>query len=328
MALAATYNVSGNREDLTNDLTVLEPETTPVLSMAKKTKANATFVEFQMDDLKLPSFDGVSEGSDVDSFDNKAANRARVGNYVQKFRETWLVSDLQELVATAGVPSEVARSESKCVREIKRSIESAICSDQEMQAEAGEGDPYKLRGLGKWIQNGAQAVNPVPAQYRTPTGSIDTTAMSSFSEDTLQGVMQSRYEQVGSAGDSVYLVAGPTLKRTITDFSRASDSTYRVTESANDKKITLNVMQYEGDYGTIYIVPSLFNGRTSGSDLDATVRHRGYLLTNDLIEIPVLKAESSTRLEDQGGGKRGYCDCVLGLTVKNPLGLGAFKATS
>jgi hypothetical protein len=326
VALATSYNAAGNREQITDDLTVLEPEETPILSMAKKSKATATFIEWQADDLDTPAFAGVSEGADVNSFDNKAANRAKLGNYVQKFRRTWQVSDIQQLVATAGVPSEIARSEAKCVRELKRDIESAIASDQDRQQETGAVTPYKLRGLGDWID--ASGPSDVPAAYRTPSASIDSTAMGSFTEDTLQGVLQGRYEQVGSAGDNLYLVAGPTLKRTITDFARASDTTYRVTEDANDKKITLNVMQYEGDYGVVYIVPSLFNGRTSGSGIDATVRHRGYLLTNDLIEVPILKAESSQRLENQGGGERGFCDAVLSLCVKNPLGLGAFKATS
>ena len=328
MALATSTNVVGNREQITDDLTLLEPETTPILSMAKKSKASATFPEWQMDDLKEVSFNGVNEGEDVSVFENKAANRARQGNYIQKFRQPWMVSDIQELVATAGVTSEVARSESKALREIKRDIESALGSDQEMQADNGGGSPYKLRGLGKWIQSTAQAINPVAERYRTPAASIDATAMASVTEDTINGVLESRYTQVGSAGDKMYLIAGPKLKRAITDFSRASDSTYRVTEQAGDNKITLNVKQYEGDFGTVYIVPSMFVGRTSDSDSTAASLRRGYLLTNDLIEVPVLKAESSTRLEDEGGGKRGFCDVIVSLCVKNPLGLGKFAATS
>ncbi len=36
MAKAASYNTAGNREDLTDVLTILEPESTPFVSMAKK----------------------------------------------------------------------------------------------------------------------------------------------------------------------------------------------------------------------------------------------------------------------------------------------------
>ena len=80
MAKAASYNTAGNREDLTDVLTILEPESTPFVSMAKKAAASGTFFEVQVDDLAVASFDGVNEGEDVTSFDNKAANRARIGN--------------------------------------------------------------------------------------------------------------------------------------------------------------------------------------------------------------------------------------------------------
>mgnify|MGYP003122762335 FL=1 len=94
MAKAASYSTAGNREDLTDVLTILEPESTPFVSMAKKAAASGTFFEVQVDDLAVASFDGVNEGEDVTSFDNKAANRARIGNYVQKFRRSYAVSDI------------------------------------------------------------------------------------------------------------------------------------------------------------------------------------------------------------------------------------------
>ena len=68
MAMAKTTNVSGNREDLSDILTILEPERTPLLSLAKKGKANGTFFEFQVDDMSDPAFAGVVEGTDESSF--------------------------------------------------------------------------------------------------------------------------------------------------------------------------------------------------------------------------------------------------------------------
>ena len=99
--------------------------------MMKKAKATGTFVEVQCDKLGTPEFGGISEGEDVSSFTNQVADRARIGNYVQKFRDSWKISDIQQLVDTAGVASEKANSESKSVRNIKRSIESSFCSEQD-----------------------------------------------------------------------------------------------------------------------------------------------------------------------------------------------------
>ena len=71
MATATSYNVAGNREQILDVLTILEPEETPVVSMAKKLPATATFVEWQVDNLSAPAFGGVSEGEDVSSFETR-----------------------------------------------------------------------------------------------------------------------------------------------------------------------------------------------------------------------------------------------------------------
>ena len=156
MAKSTSYNTSGNREDLTDIISVLEPDSTRFVSSLKKGKATGTFFEYQVDKLNSPEFDGVSEGEDVGNFKNQSADRARIGNFIQKFRDTFMVSDIQEMVDTAGVASEFANAESKAVRNVKRSIESAFCSSQERQASDqqaaqtfeflsdGESEDYKM----------------------------------------------------------------------------------------------------------------------------------------------------------------------------------------
>jgi len=328
MATATSYNVAGNREQILDVLTILEPEETPVVSMAKKLPATATFVEWQVDNLSAPTFGGVGEGEDVTSFSNKVINRTKLGNYVQKFRREWMVSDIQELVNTAGVSSEVANSEAKSLRELKRDLEAAVCSIQDRQAEAGSGTPYKTRGLGKWLANGGtagSAPSDLPSSYQLPSASLDSTA--TVLESHFNAVVQSRYETVGNAGSRLTLVAAPDLKAQISNFTRAdtssNDSTYSVTQDATTKKVTLSVNVYDGDFGLVNIVPSLFNNRTSGSN---TIDDDwGYLIDPELIGLFVLKAESNTELENQGGGRRGYTDVIAGLACFNPLGFGVFE---
>ena len=328
MATATSYNVAGNREQILDVLTILEPEETPVVSMAKKLPATATFVQWQVDNLSAPAFSGVGEGEDVTSFSNKVINRTKLGNYVQKFRREWMVSDIQELVNTAGVSSEVANSEAKSLRELKRDLEAAVCSVQDRQAEAGSGTPYKTRGLGKWLANGGTAgaaPSDLPSAYQLPSASLDSTA--TVLESHFNAVVQSRYETVGNAGSRLTLVAAPDLKAQISNFTRAdttsNDSTYTVTQDATTKQVTLSVNVYDGDCGLVNLVPSLFNNRTSGSN---TIDDDwGYLIDPELIGLFVLKAESNTELENQGGGRRGYTDVIAGLACFNPLGFGVFE---
>jgi len=48
----AGTTLGSNREDLSDILTILEPERTPLLSLAKKGKANGTFFECLRESLK------------------------------------------------------------------------------------------------------------------------------------------------------------------------------------------------------------------------------------------------------------------------------------
>ena len=322
MAKSTTYNTAGNREDLTDIISVLEPEATPFVSMMKKGKATGTFFEVQVDKLNSPEFDGISEGEDVGNFKNQSADRARIGNYIQKFRDTFMVSDLQEMVDTAGVASEFANAESKAVRNVKRSIESAFCSAQDRQADAGAGAPYKTRGMFKWLGLGGQP-SDVPAFAQNVANETGGTPVT---ETEFNAVLQSLYEANGMPGGQLTLLAGPTLKKDISGFSRqqaATNGTYVVNQDASDKKITLSVNIYEGDFGNVAVVPSLFLNRTSGSDtVDANA---GLLIDPEYVSMMSLKAESVTELENQGGGRRGFVDVVAGLACLSPVAHGYFN---
>lgn len=318
MALSTSTNTAGNREDLSDILTILEPESCPLTSLASKKKASGTFFEVQVDDLSTAAFDGVSEGEDVTAFSNQSANRTRLGNYIQKFRRSYMVSDIEELVSTAGVASEFSNAEGKAIRELKRDFEAAICSNQDRQAEGGAGNPYKTRGMLNWLGSPAD----VPAAFRCVAS--DTTGTQT--EATFNGVLQSLYQANGMPGGQLTLIAGPGLKQEISNFSRVSSTSYnayQVTQPAESKKITLSVNLYDGDFGRVAIIPSTLINRTSGSstvDADA-----GLLVDPEYVSIFTLKAESRSELEDQGGGSRGYADLIAGLSVDSPKAHGFFN---
>lgn len=334
MAQSTTYNVAGDREDLTDFLTILEPEDTPKLSTFSKTKKlSNTYQEWQVDNLGAVDFGGVLEGADVTAYNNESVNRARIGNYVQQFRRPWMVSRLQEASNPAGVSSEVAQSKAKAMREIKRDIEAAIGSDNDMQQDNGV-VPWKLRGLGEWIKATAQTTNPVGASFRTPSASIDTTATASQTESAFNDVFQSIFQVVG--GRRRYsLFAGPALKRAISKFQRqegtSRTNSYVVQQDATENRVDLNVEVYNGDFHTVTIIPDLFNGLLDNAAVTSATNQqkaRGYVIDPALVGVGYMIGLESNELQDNGGGRRGFVYSALTLVVKNPKGLGKFSATS
>jgi hypothetical protein len=219
------------------------------------------------------------------------------------------------------------------MREIKRSIEAAIGSDNDMQADNGV-VPWKTRGLGSWIRATAQTTNPVPTSFLTPSASIDATATGSLTENLFNDVFQSIF-QVNGGRRNYTLFAGPNLKRAISKFQRQEGTTtaksYMVTQDANENKVTLNVTVYDGDFHTVTVIPDMFNGLADGADPSVTTNQqkaRGYVIDPALVGISTFLGMQAEELEDQGGGRRGFVSTSLLLVCKNPKGLGKFAGTS
>ena len=310
--LSGPGSAVSNREDLTDVLSILAPEETPVLSSASKQRASSTFVEWTVDSLADVSTAGVSEGADVTSFTDKFSGRARLGNYTQKFRRDYMVSDLQEAVDSVG-PAKIAQAEAKAIRELKRDVEATLLSDNEMSAEDGAGTPYKLRGLGKWIQNGAQTTNPVPAAFRTPADSIKEDA-STLLESEFNELITSIYRETGTT-NSLTLVADTALRRVISDFARigVSGENREFNVSGDSGTIRLSVELYQSDHGVVSII-----NMNPDCAPDTTNKDTGYLINPEYYGVHELIPMGSTRLPNLGGGERGYVDCSLTLGVYHP----------
>jgi hypothetical protein len=318
-----------NREDLTDVLTILAPEETPVLSSANKQKASATFVEWTVDSLSAPVTAGIAEGADVSTFTDKFSGRARLGNYIQKFRRDYQVSDLQEAVDSVG-PAKLAQAEAKSIRELKRDIEATLCGTQDLDQEDGT-NPYVLRGLGSWINSSAQASNPVPVAFRTPAASIADVTDDEFAESELNDIITSIFKVTGSS-NSLMLIADTALRRDISDFARIAgvsgvdrDSVRTVNYNGDSSKIKLSVDLYQSDHGIVSIVnanPDCMPTQAGQAGMS------GYLVNPEYYGIHELIPMGSTRLPNQGGGERGYVDCALTLGVYHPGAHGKITASA
>lgn len=323
MPISTTYNPNaptattgqgsavGNREDLSNEVYMLDPEDTPVFSLCAKKKATATFHEWNTNKLRAARTTGAMEGADITSFEDKGAKKARLGNYIQIFQAPWQVSTTQAAVSKAG-PASIAEAEGMSMAELKRDIEATILSDNDRSYDNGADTPYGLRGLGDWLDSSGPS--DVPADYRTPSGSILAAAPT---EITFNDVISSIFSKTGKQG-SFSLVAGIALRKKISQFMRtdnnASEGVYTVTQSADSKKVTLTVTLFEGDHGIVRII----DGNPDCMPADT----RGYFLNPSYMGWASLINIGSTRLENQGGGERGFVDCQGTLEVLHPQAFG------
>ena len=303
-----------NREDLTDVLTILAPEETPILSSANKERASATVVEWTVDTLAAPSTAGISEGADVAAFTDKFASRAKLSNRIQKFRRDYMVSDLQEAVDSVG-PAKIAQAEAKAIRELKRDVEATLAGTQDSATEDGAGTANALRGLGDWLDSAGPS--DVPAAFRTPADSIKDQNGTAITESEFNTIIASIFKVTGST-NNLMMVADVGVRQTISDFARTSGGTndvYRsVNYDGNSGSIKLSVDLYESDHGVISIV----NANPDCMPTTTPVNETAYLVNPEYYGVHELIPMGSTRLPNLGGGERGFVDCALTLGVYHP----------
>jgi len=333
MAMTLERSQVGKREWLSDYITVTDAKEKPLLAMIKKgERVVNTLHRWQVDAYESPATGGIVDGADISDsdYENAAANRKEVSVYCQKSRRSAKVSEMAEDISRVAGASEgeFSRSIRKKLEELGRDIEATLCSDNDTVADDGS-DAYKTRGLGQWIQNGAQALLPVDSAFRTPTASVNATAMASLTEALFKDVLKSVFEQRGRAQD-LTLLCGTDLKKTITGFTQfasgtnqyASIKTYN--QQAKERSIISNITVYEGDFNRVTIHPSLL--LASGTSNAPT--RRGYVLDMSMLELNWNKHPQVSRLPDLDGGPRAVVKAIYALTCKNPLGLGKFAATS
>jgi hypothetical protein len=333
MATGAIFPATGQREDLSDIITVVDAKNTPFLSAAKKGAdiTNAGIYSFQADRYNDPSFDGELSNADVTTFDDPTKFRALLSARGMKVRRAVKVDDfVQNASNPAGVgrKKEMARAISRSLVEISRDLESAFCSDRDSQEQSGT-SPFRSRGLFRWVDSAAQNDLPVPANYRTPDASINTAAVGSVTESNVQALLQSIYEQTGQI-DSMVLLCGPSLKRQFTEFTRFSTGTAGAAlsirsfnQNSEAKKITSSISVYEGDFGTLRIVPSLYLRKNNNATAQAG---SGLVLDMDKHEVRFARRPRFQELEDQGGGPRGLIDAIASVTCMAPQSQGKFTA--
>lgn len=337
MAQLVEPNQVGKREMLFDLISLDDYKEKPLLAMIpKEQKLKNMRLDWQADLYDVPNTTGVADGVPVKNVENAAKDRARLEVYAQKFRRTAGVGTIAEEISNVAGASEgeMARSIDKKLEEIGRDIEVALGSDNDTQLEVSEGAPYQLRGLGVWYQATAQTTLPVPANFLTPAASIDTTATASLTEATVKGVLESIFTQYGKSQD-LPLVLGTALKKAFTGFTQVASSTTNTqisirtfNQDISEKKVTSNILIYEGDFNQVQLHTSLLLANTGTRTPSAAGKARGYVVPMDRVALSWGWQPRVTPLAMDGSGPRAMIEAVLGLIHKNPLIGGKFAASS
>jgi hypothetical protein len=244
-----TYQAIGNREDLSDVITRISPTDTPFMSGIGKTKAENTLHEWQTQALATAAANAAVEGDDAVAA--AATPTVRLSNRTQISTKIISVSGTQmKGMNPAGRKNELAYQMALKSAELKRDIEFGLTQNTTLVAGSAT-VARQSRGLEGWIATnndmGTSGVAPIISSNTAP---VDGTPRA-FTETMLKNVLQLAFVQ-GGKPDTI--MVGSSNKQTFSGFTGGATKF----DKTEDKTLTAAIDVYVSDFGTLKVIPNLF----------------------------------------------------------------------
>lgn len=310
-----TTSAVGNREELSDVVSRITPEDTPIYSIIEKGKCVSVHPEWETDDLAAPAQNIVPEGEEY-NFDAIVAP-TRMGDYTQIMRKDWIISNTQEVVSEAGNVQKRKYQKLKKGVELRKDIEYAIV---DTAASVG-GSTRNFGSLNTWIvTNTSRGSGGANGGFSSGTGlTVAPTngTQRAFTKVILDSVMQQGYT---SGANFKHVVAAPYVKSVFVTFmsdTNVAPFRYAVTKGGARNTIVATADYYEGPFGTVMIHPDRVMATS------ATQARNAFFIDPDMVSFLWLRKIQ----EDKDIAKTGDADkgVIIGegtLKVHNEKGLG------
>ena len=302
----------GNRETLSDIVSMITPTDTPIYSMAGKEKLDGKHPEWEYESLRAPAANVQTEGDEY-TFNAQVAP-TRVGNYTQILRDAWIYSGSQQAVDNAGNQEKEAKAKIKAGINVRKDMELSIVSNTASVAGAAR----VSGGLPSWLTtNVSRGATGANGGYSSGTGltvAATNGTQRAFTKALLDTVMQSCYQ---SGGNVTKVVVSPYVKSVFVTFMSDSNvASFRYAAGGSGKNTIVGTADiYEGPFGKVSVVPNRVMTTA------ATARN-AFLLDADLVKWGNLRSLQEKDVATTGDAVKGV---ILGegcLKIGNEAGLG------
>ncbi len=307
-------SAKGNREELSDVVSRITPEDTPIYSMIEKESFKTTHPEWETDALAAPAQNIQLEG---DEYTFGATTPAvRMGNYTQIMRKDGIISGTQDATDNAGSVEQVKYQKLKKAVELRNDVEFSI-----VDTNASVGGATRESGsLSTWITaNVSRGATGANGGYNSGTGlTVAPTngTQRAFTKTLLDGVMQQGYT---SGANFRHLFVSPYVKSVFVTFmSDTNVASFRyAASSGKNNSIVANADVYEGPFGKVVVHP---NRVMAGS---ATLARNAFLVDTEFLKWGWFrKIKEDKEVAKTGDAKKFVMLGEGALKVTNERGLG------
>lgn len=245
----ATYDVTTNREDLTDAVYRISPADTPFMSAIPRVKATAVLHEWSEDSLASTNTANARlEGDDLSRASSSAPTRRQ--NYCQISSRDATVTGTQRATNPAGIDDMLAFQMSKKSLELRKDMESILLGNTGQNA-GNTTTARTLRSFNSWISgNGSRGTGGADATAATAAATDATTGnLRTFTEDMLKDAILDAFTD---GGEPDLVLVGPFNKQKFSTFTGRATAQENVAVGTVLGAASL----YASDFGTLKVVPN------------------------------------------------------------------------
>ncbi len=321
---------AGQRESLANLVNNAEVASTPLFSSLRK---NSEMIQethtVYMKKYKRKGHRGKVDGKDVDDFG--VNGRSPAVTLAQTFNDGTGVSrraNKAKIVKdpNSGGGTEMASQIADSILCVKMQMECRVGSAEACRADNGEVGS-ETRGMLRWGLPTAQSLHAVPEGFRPPSACYFTDPLNELTETAFITMCQESFQQRKGAKDMRGYVA-IKLKQVFNDWQRYVENVTGKTVigvydagKSSQKVLQRMVDILNMDTGRIdlMVTANLCTDVDTGEDTAYTTRS-GVFIDPARYSWGYSDAPQWNKLEDKGGGPRGFTEAEGALICDNPTG--------
>lgn len=251
----------GNREELSDVVSRITPEDTPIYSMLEKVKFKSTNPDWETDELAAPAANIQLEGDEY-TF-GATTPPARLKQHTQIMRKEGIISETQNVVDEAGNIQKTKYQKLKKGVELRKDVEFAIV---DTNASVG-GATREFGSLTTWaetnVNRGATGANGGFNSGTNLTTAPTNGTQRAFTKTILDDVMQQGYT---NGANFKHVFCSPYIKSVFVTFMSDSNvASFRyAASSGKNNSIVANADVYEGPHGKVMIHPNRVMAGSAG----------------------------------------------------------------
>jgi len=289
-----TYSATSDREQLSNVIYNISPQSTPFMSAIGKNSIKNVVFDWQSESLPTASGAGNLEGFEL----SRAASTATVrnSNVAMISKRDATVTGSQQASDPAGKKSEMAHQLAIMSKALKRDMETALC--QKGAKTTGNATTARVTGgFESWITSNDSR----------GTGGASTGGGAAPTDGTQRALTETLLKDVlelcfTNGGEPSMAICGPVNKQKISGFTGRSSARQMI--DANTVEASVSI--YASDFGELKIVPSNFS------------RERSLLLVDpDFAKVSFLRDFESVDIATIGDAVTKMIVVEYGLEVSN-----------